>query len=148
MQIHQLKPKNARPTKKIIGRGGKRGKTAGRGTKGQKARAGHRMRPELRDIIRKLPKLRGEGIKSSASRRTVIKPTLVSLAALNKAFPQGATITGVMLLAQGLIKRRGGAVPAVKILADGEVSVALLVSGCQVSAAARAKIVAAGGQVN
>jgi len=49
-----------------VGRGGKRGKTAGRGTKGQNARAGRKKRPELRDIIKKLPKRRGYGAESTA----------------------------------------------------------------------------------
>ena len=61
MQLHELKPTKARKSVKRIGRGGKRGKTSGRGTKGQKARAGNSMRPEMRDIIKKLPKLRGHG---------------------------------------------------------------------------------------
>lgn len=43
----------------MVGRGGKHAKTSGRGGKGQTARAGNKRRPELRDIIKKLPKLRG-----------------------------------------------------------------------------------------
>lgn len=148
MQIHEVIPKHARPTKKIIGRGGKRGKTAGRGTKGQRARSGHRMRPELRDIIRKLPKLRGEGIQSSASRRPVVKPAIIKLTDLNRAFPQGGKVTPLTILEHGLLSRRAGALPAVKILSTGEVASALLVSDCLISAGARAKILAAGGQVN
>ncbi|HEY4495498.1 MAG TPA: uL15 family ribosomal protein, partial [Candidatus Paceibacterota bacterium] len=59
MQLHQLQ-RNKKARKGIrVGRGGKRGKTSGRGTKGQKARAGHRIRPEIRDAIKKLPKRRG-----------------------------------------------------------------------------------------
>ena len=59
MQTHQLKRNISNKKKRVVGRGGKRGKTSGRGTKGQKARAGHRIRPALRDIIKKIPKLRG-----------------------------------------------------------------------------------------
>ena len=44
-----------------VGRGGKRGKTSGRGTKGQNARAGRKKRPEMRDFIKRIPKLRGRG---------------------------------------------------------------------------------------
>ena len=50
-----------------MGRGGTRGKTAGRGTKGQNARAGRKKRPELRDIIKRIPKLRGRGKSSLKS---------------------------------------------------------------------------------
>jgi len=59
MQIHQIKPKIKKKNRKIIGRGGKRGTYSGRGIKGQKSRAGRKIRPELRDIIKKLPKKRG-----------------------------------------------------------------------------------------
>ena len=61
MQLHQLKPKTPQKDRRYVGRGGKRGKTAGRGTKGQKARAGAKFRPEIRDFIKRLPKLRGRG---------------------------------------------------------------------------------------
>ncbi len=70
MQFHTLKPNTSRTKSRQVGRGGKRGKTAGRGTKGQNARAGRKKRPELRDLIKKVPKLRGRGINSLKSRRT------------------------------------------------------------------------------
>lgn len=59
MQIHELKRQNKNKKDRIVGRGGKHAKTSGRGGKGQTARAGNKRRPELRDIIKKLPKLRG-----------------------------------------------------------------------------------------
>ena len=58
MQIHQIIPKTKSKKGKYIGRGGKRGTYSGRGIKGQKARAGRKMRPEIRDMIKKLPKKR------------------------------------------------------------------------------------------
>ncbi len=61
MQIHQIKRVHPNKKSKLVARGGKRGKTAGKGGKGQTARAGHRVRPAMRDIIKKLPKLRGHG---------------------------------------------------------------------------------------
>ena len=64
MQTHELKLKNAKKRKKRVGRGVKRGTTSGKGQKGQKARSGSRMRPAERDIISKLPKLRGVKNKS------------------------------------------------------------------------------------
>ena len=62
MQFHTLKRKTKNKKAKQVGRGGTRGKTSGRGTKGQNARAGHKKRPELRDIIKRVPKLRGRGV--------------------------------------------------------------------------------------
>lgn len=64
MQIHDLKRKNKNKRDRIVGRGGKHAKTSGRGGKGQTARAGNKRRPELRDIIKKLPKNRGYQFKS------------------------------------------------------------------------------------
>ena len=64
MQLNQLKPNTNRKYARQVGRGGKRGKTAGRGGKGQTARAGNKRRPELRDIIKRLPKNRGYQFKS------------------------------------------------------------------------------------
>jgi ribosomal protein L15 len=59
MQIHNLKRQHKNKKDRIVGRGGKHAKTSGRGGKGQTARAGNKRRPELRDIIKKLPKNRG-----------------------------------------------------------------------------------------
>ncbi|PIS13477.1 MAG: hypothetical protein COT67_01505 [Candidatus Tagabacteria bacterium CG09_land_8_20_14_0_10_41_14] len=63
MQLHQLKPSTKNKDKKRIGRGGKRGTYSGRGLKGQKSRAGRKLRPQLRDIIKRLPKKRGYRFK-------------------------------------------------------------------------------------
>jgi large subunit ribosomal protein L15 len=73
MQLHTLKPKTSRKKAKQVGRGGTRGKTAGRGTKGQNARAGRKKRPELRDFIKRIPKLRGRGVNSLKSIKTKLK---------------------------------------------------------------------------
>ena len=58
MQVHELKPSNKPKKRRRIGRGGKRGNYSGRGSKGQKSRAGAKMRPQLREIINKFPKKR------------------------------------------------------------------------------------------
>lgn len=137
MQIQDLKPKTERKRSRQVGRGGKRGKTAGRGTKGQRARAGHKIRPEIRDLIKKLPKLRGYRFNPIKT-----KPTIVSLAMLEKNFAAGTEVTPALLKKEGLARGAG-----VKILGGGEVTKALVISGCQVSGSARAKILAAGGSI-
>ena len=141
MQLHQLKPKTANYKYPRVGRGGKRGKTAGKGTKGQKARAGRKLRPELRDIIKKFPKVRGYRFKSIHD-----KPATVNVGDL-KIFAAGVEVTPETLVAAKLIRREHGAVPAVKILGDGELTHALKVSGCTVSASAKVAIEKAGGTV-
>ena len=64
MQIHNLKRIHKNKKDRLVGRGGKHAKTSGRGGKGQTARSGNKRRPELRDIIKRLPKNRGYKFKS------------------------------------------------------------------------------------
>ena len=73
MQFHTLKRKTKNKKARQVGRGGTRGKTSGRGTKGQNARAGRKKRPELRDIIKRVPKLRGRGKSSLKSLQSKLK---------------------------------------------------------------------------
>lgn len=142
MELHSLKRKTPNKKSARVGRGGKRGKTAGRGTKGQKARAGHRIRPEMRDIIKKYPKHRG--YKQKAFRK---KPTPVNLSALEVTFAAGDSVTVESLIAKKLAKKIGGKNPQVKILGTGTISKKLSISGCAVSASAKKAIEAAGGTV-
>jgi ribosomal protein L15 len=72
MQLHNLKRTHKNKKDRLVGRGGKHAKTSGRGGKGQTARAGNKRRPELRDIIKKLPKLRGYSFNSIV--RKVVVP--------------------------------------------------------------------------
>jgi len=143
MQLHNLKKHSSHRAQKLIGRGGKRGTSSGRGTKGQKARAGNKRRPEMRDIIKKLPKLRGYRFKPVSS-----KPAVVNLAALDKIFKAGESITPVILLAKKLISRNRGQLPAVKILASGDLTKKLVIENCLVSTFAKIKIEKAGGSIS
>ena len=143
MQLNQLQRVTPRKYEKRVGRGGKRGKTSGRGTKGQKARAGHRIRPDVREQLKKLPKLRGYKQKSIQD-----KPLVVNVASLEVAFASNDQVNPSVLLERGLIRsRRGSKKPVVKILGDGELTKKLNVSGCIISAPARAKIEKAGGSI-
>ncbi|MFZ3011505.1 MAG: hypothetical protein WA060_00690 [Minisyncoccia bacterium] len=78
MQIHNLKRQHKNKRDRLVGRGGKHAKTSGRGGKGQTARAGNKRRPELRDIIKKLPKNRGYQFKSIQKVFVVEKDKLIS----------------------------------------------------------------------
>lgn len=142
MQIHQLKRKTPSKKAKYIGRGGKRGTTSGKGTKGQKARAGHKIRPEFRDILKKLPKLRGYKFP------TVTEKALpINLNMIEKVFVDGGEITPAILIERGLAKTRGGKTPRIKILGTGNLSRKISISGCDVSASAKEKIEKVGGEV-
>lgn len=144
--LNTLKRTTKNKKAKLVGRGGTRGKTAGRGTKGQKARAGHKIRPHIRDIIKKYPKLRGRG--KNINKAFVTRPAVVNLLALEKHFSAGESVTPSVLLAKGLITRTNGVLPAVKILATGTLTKKLDIFDCQTSASAKAKIEAVGGKVN
>ncbi len=145
MQTNTLKPVTARTKSARVGRGGKRGKTSGRGTKGQKARSGRKMRPEMRDLIKKMPKLRGHGKNRARTVRIRAAYAPVNLAALEASFDAGATVTPATLLKAGLIRARSGKLPRVKILGTGDLTKKLSVSGVALSLSAKAAIEKAGG---
>lgn len=131
MQLHQLKPEHKPKKRKRIGRGGKRGTYSGRGIKGQKARAGHKIRPEMRDIIKKIPKKRGYRFKSIRK-----KPQIVNLKDLEKNFKAGEKVTLETLLEKRLIAKVKGKMPQVKILGKGKLTKKLEVEGCKLSKSA------------
>ncbi len=145
MQLHQLSRKTKNAKKKLVGRGGKRGKTAGRGTKGQSARAGNKKRPHIRDIIKKIPKLRGRGKNSNTP--TKVPSQVVTLTQLEKYMDAGMIISPKTLKEKGIIKNHGGKLPVVKILATGTVSKKFTIERCLLSTTARAAIEKAGGTV-
>jgi|AntRauTorckE6833_2_1112554.scaffolds.fasta_scaffold21659_2 large subunit ribosomal protein L15 len=145
MQIHDLKPRTKRATSNRIGRGGKRGKTSGKGHKGQKARAGGTPRPESRDLIKKIPKLRGRGVNTNKSINRDYD--VVNLKQIEVNFKTGDNINPAELLKKGLIRKRAGKLPVVKILGLGDLSVKINVTGCLVSESAKAKIEAKGGKI-
>lgn len=148
MQTNTLKPKHARIKTARVGRGGTRGKTSGRGMKGQKARAGNSTRPEMRDKIKKIPKLRGHGKNRARTVRPKVAATAVNLAALERTFAAGDTVTPAILYKTGLARGRGGSILPVKILGTGELTKKLTVSDCAVSATAKAAIEKAGGTIS
>jgi large subunit ribosomal protein L15 len=142
LKIHHLRPAPGAHTPRTrVGRGAaSKGKTAGRGTKGSKAR--HNI-PEYFEggqmpLHRRLPKLKGF---SNARFKTTYQ--VVNLTRLASLYPDGGEVTPENLAASGAI--RPGEL--VKILGQGEVSVALQVTAHAFSATARAKITAAGGAV-
>ncbi len=145
MQTHNLvrRTKNYKPA--AVGRGGKRGKTSGRGTKGQNARSGRKKRPEMRDFIKRIPKLRGRGV--AGLRTFQSKPLPLNLGTINSHFKAGEIVNPEILLKKGMISLVSGKIPAVKILAGGELTQKITVSGCKVSAEAKSKIEKLGGKV-
>jgi large subunit ribosomal protein L15 len=132
-------------SKKRIGQGhgSGRGKTAGRGTKGQKAR--NKVAPYFEGgalpLTKRLPFLRGKG----RNRSLQIKPYVINIAALN-VFSKGAVVTIESLAKQGIVQLELAQQKGVKILGDGELGVALTVK-LPTSKGAADKIKKAGGTV-
>lgn len=141
MQLHSLKRTHANKKATQVGRGGTRGKTSGRGTKGQNARSGHKKRPELRDIIKKLPKLRGYSFKGFRE-----QPVAVALRSLERHFSSGAVVSVVSLIDKGMVKPLPGKKMSVKLIGNS-IAFKLNVLGCSVSAGAKKAIEAAGGSI-
>ena len=139
--MHNLRRQHKRITSMDVGRGGKRGKTSGKGTKGQNARAGRKFRPEMRDAIKKLPKLRGYKGKTN-----FVKPVAINLNEL-VGFANGEIVSLKTLAEKKILDLKLGKYPAVKILGNGELKIALNFERVQVSKEARAKIEKAGGTV-
>lgn len=142
MQTHNLKRRTPNKDSQQVGRSGTRGKTSGRGHKGQKSRAGHRIRPEIRDQIKKLPKLRGYNFASIQN-----KPAVVNLSLLEKNFKEGDVVSPIILLDKKLIKREGGKMPVVKILGTGEITKKITLENVVFSDTAKQKFEKAGGTI-
>jgi large subunit ribosomal protein L15 len=142
LKLHDLRPApGAHKEKTRVGRGeGSKGKTAGRGTKGTKARYQVRIGFEggQMPLNRRVPKLKGF---SNAAFKTSYQ--VVNTGRLAKLYPAGGDVTPETLAANGAV-RRG---ELVKVLGTGDLNVALRVSAHAVSESARQKIEAAGGTV-
>ncbi len=149
--LHTLKPSpgSTKHTKRLgRGKGSGQGKTGGHGHKGFNARSGGGVRPGYEGgqmpVYMRLGKLRGPHMKKSmpiGPFRTYLAP--VNVGRLAQSFEAGAEVTPEALVARGIIKNTR---TQVKILGDGEITVALTVRAQAFSAAARQKIEAAGGK--
>lgn len=139
IKIHDLRPApGAHKAKTRVGRGeGSKGKTAGRGTKGTKAR--YQVRPGFEGgqlpLHMRLPKLRG--FKNPFR----VEYQVVNLDRLAELFPEGGTVTVADLVSKGAVRKN----QPVKVLGSGEISVALNITADKFSASAAEKIAAAGG---
>jgi len=141
LKLHDLRPAPGSKTPRTrVGRGeGSKGKSAGRGTKGTKARKqvpatfeGGQMPIHMR-----LPKLKG------FRNRFRTEYEIVNVGDINRLFPQGGSIGVDELVAKGAVRRNS----LVKVLGDGELTVKVEVSAHKFSGSAREKITAAGGSV-
>jgi len=128
MQLHNLILKTKHRRKRRVGRGGKRGTYSGRGIKGMGARAGAKNRPAEREILKKIPKLRGYRFRPFRE-----KPAVVNLLTLARHFGEGETVSPETLLKKGLVQRIKGKMPKVKILGTGELKQQLVFKDVQFS---------------
>jgi large subunit ribosomal protein L15 len=142
VKLHHLRPAvGAKKAKTRVGRGeGSKGKTAGRGTKGTKAR--YQVRPgfqggQLTSVMR-APKLRG--FKNPFR----VEYQVVNVGRLAELYPKGGDVTIADLVAKGAVRKN----QKVKVLAEGDLSVALSVTVDKVSKQAADKIAKAGGSIS
>jgi large subunit ribosomal protein L15 len=142
LRIHHLRPAPGSRTERTrVGRGqGSKGKTAGRGTKGTKARGQVHLGFEggQMPLQRRVPKLKGF---SNLQFKTTFQ--VVNIGRLADLYPQGGDVTPEDLAAKGAVR----AGELVKVLGEGETGVALRVTAHAFSASARQKLTAAGGTV-
>jgi large subunit ribosomal protein L15 len=144
MQLHTLKRKTQRKTKQQVGRGSKRGKTSGRGQKGQTSRAGRKLRPEIREVIKKIPKLRGRG--KNMNKSFEIKPVVLNVSDF-ASVASNTVLTPQKLVEMNMVKLLKGKTPKVKILGNGEITNILTFKKFTISKTAIEKIEKAGGKV-
>jgi large subunit ribosomal protein L15 len=141
LKVHHLRPApGAKTAKTRVGRGeGSKGKTAGRGTKGTKARyqVPERFEGGSMPMHMRLPKLRGFKNPFRTEYQVVNLDKLASL------YPEGGEVTVADLVEKGAVRKNS----LVKVLGQGEISVALQVTVDAVSGSAKEKITAAGGSV-
>jgi len=145
MKLYELKKdKAANKVATRVGRGGKRGTTSGRGQKGQKSRSGRKMRPAERDLLIRIPKLRGFRHKPVTDVNLVI-----NVSDLERKFKVGPKVGTIVemesLKAAGLVPKRYTG--KIKILGNGELTVPLTVKGLRVSKSAKERIEKAGGKI-
>lgn len=144
MNLSQLEKLKTKSKKRVgLGHGSGRGKTSGRGTKGQKARGKIPLSFEggALPLTKRLPFLRGKGRNRSLQE----KPELINVEALN-VFPKETVVTIEALVKQGIVTLESAKQKGVKILGDGDLQVALVVT-LPVSKGAAEKIKKAGGTV-
>jgi large subunit ribosomal protein L15 len=137
IKLHHLRPApGAKTDKTRVGRGeGSKGKTAGRGTKGTKARKNVPAAFEGGQMHMRLPKLKG------FTNPFRVEYQVVNVGAIAELFPEGGTIGKDELVAKGAVRKN----QLVKVLGEGEISVAVQVSADKFSGSAKEKITAAGG---
>ena len=139
LKVHHLRPApGAKTAKTRVGRGeGSKGKTAGRGTKGTKARyqVSARFEGGQMPLHMRLPKLKG------FKNHFRVEYQVVNLAKLAELYPQGGEVTKADLVAKGAVRKN----EPVKVLGNGDIAVAINVKVDAFSASAKEKIAAAGG---
>lgn len=135
MQLHELKKEYKTKKEKRVGRGGKRGTYSGKGLKGQKSRAGAKIRPAIYDLIIKIPKQRGIKHKPISK-----KPLAINLDVLNQHFKEGEIVSPQTLFEKGCIEKIKGKLPKIKILGRGELKKKLIFKKCFFSREALKKV--------
>ena len=141
VSLHSLHSSiGARKSSQRVGRGGKRGTTSGRGTKGQRARSGGRNKlayKGMRHVLLQTPQRRGH------ANRPGVKYACINIGDLERKFGSGDSVDPRLMLKRGLVRSIN---QGVKVLGDGALSKGITVRAHAFSASAREKIEKAGGK--
>ena len=146
--LNQIKrPSTLKRGYRRVGRGqsSTRGKQSGRGGKGQTARAGNKRRPELRDIIKKIPKRRGYGKNRGRTVVPGLDARTISLARIEAVFENGAEVSRATLVEKGFITKRSK--EPIKIVGSEFSGKKISVVGILATGSAKAAIEKAGGTI-
>jgi len=141
MQLHQLRPIHKRKKGIRLGRGRKKGTYCQRGVKGQKARAGRKLKPIVREVLKKYPKLRGYRFKSKKDY------VILNLRDIEGKFEKNEKVTPAILVKKRLVRKISGKIPKVKILSKGEIKKPLIFENCLFSQKAKEKVEKLGGKI-
>ena len=155
MQVHDIKKPKHLKRKQRVGRGGKRGTYSGRGMKGQKSRAGARIRPQILDYIFKIPKFSGPTAKRGSAPyfskkqgavRNIYR-VIINVGELSKLVKEGDTVNVDYLLENKIVKKYKGMKPRVKLLGNGILTKKITVEGLELSKSVREQIEKVGGKI-
>jgi len=142
MQLHQIKQIHKNKKAKIRGRGGKKGTYSGHGIKGQNARAGRRLKPIIRDILKRYPKLKGHRALNHSGLTVGINLNLIE-----KSYHKGETVNELTLIQKKVFDLPRDKDYELKILGKGAISKPLVFENCKYTKSALAKIKKAKGTI-
>lgn len=143
--LHQLTVKTR--NKKRVGRGGSRGKNAGRGNKGQKSRAGRKIKPVIRDELQRIPKRRGHNKNRARGVRFRLPTRTLTFEIISRNFKKNEKVSPFTLISKRIFTKSSGKYPNIKLVSKGELKHPVVISKINLSEKAKEEILRVGGKI-